>query len=604
MCGIIGIVHKDAPNYEASARAMLSCIAHRGPDGDGVYAFPGAILGHRRLSIIDLSTGAQPMFSPDKKVAITFNGEIYGYKEIKKELDYPFQTTSDTEVILALYKKYGQDFTKHLPGMFAFAIWDDTDQTLIASRDRFGEKPFYYAFGKNKELIFASEIKAILASGLITPEIDPDSIAHYLHKLYVHPQKTIYKNIFTLPPAHTLKYKNNVLTIERYWNIPEPDQKITLEQALPKFKELLRDAVKKQLVADVPVGAFLSGGLDSTTVVSLATEFTKKIKTFSFGYEGTKNELSFARLAAEQYNTEHYELHDKDHNIAELILKMADIYDEPFADSSNVSTYLISKLTREHSTVVLSGDGGDELLGGYGWYKPLLTMNDDKAFDSKAKMLLLQIAGRVAMKLNLKNKVSIITEARRLYYKNNFDSVLKAHRASNVYFKESELKKILKKGTLRLVPPSFELKNNVEDALRDDIEDYMPGDILVKTDRASMANSLELRAPFLDVPFAEFVMSLPYTLKLTADEDKILLRRAFEKAWPEAIQKRNKLGFGAPVSIWLKKKEVQDLVTEYLLNKNKKIYSYISYDAVEKYIIKNDYKTWVLLSLSIWLEKH
>ncbi len=604
MCGIIGIVHTNAPSYEANARAMLSCIAHRGPDGDGVHAFSNALLGHRRLSIIDLSTGAQPMFSPDKKVAVTFNGEIYGYKEIKENLDYPFQTTSDTEVILALYKKHGQDFTKHLPGMFAFAVWDEEKQTLIASRDRFGEKPFYYAFGKNKEFIFASEIKAILASGLITPEIDPDSIAHYLHKLYVHPKKTIYKNIHTLPPAHTLIYKNNSLTIERYWNMPEINTSITLEQALPKFKELLRNAIKKQLVADVPVGAFLSGGLDSTTVVALATEFTKKIKTFSFGYEGTKNELSFARLAAEKYKTEHFELHDRDHNIADLIVKMADIYDEPFADSSNVSTYLISKLTREHSTVVLSGDGGDELLGGYGWYKPLLTMNDSKPFDSTAKMLLLRIAGRIAMKLNLKNKVSIITDARRLYYKKNFDSVLEAHRASNVYFKESELKKILKKGTLQLTPPSFKLKNTVEDALHDDIEDYMPGDILVKTDRASMANSLELRAPFLDVPFAEFVMSLPYTLKLNTEEDKILLRRAFEETWPEEIQKRSKLGFGAPVSIWLKKKEVQDLISEYLVNKDKKIYSYISYDAAKKYVAKNDYKTWVLLTLSIWLEKH
>ena len=604
MCGIIGLIHPQASKYEPSARAMLSCLAHRGPDGDGLHVFNQAILGHRRLSIIDLSTGAQPMFNHDKSVAITFNGEIYGYQDIKKETSYPYQTSSDTEIILALYEKHGKDFTKHLPGMFAFGIWDEKDQSLIASRDRFGEKPFYYAFGKNKEFIFASEIKSILASGLITPEIDPDSIAHYLHKLYVHPTKTIYKNVFTLPPAHSLFYKDGKIDIKRYWNIPTPDSKLTLEQALPEFKRLLRSAVQKQLVADVPVGAFLSGGLDSSTVVSIATEFTKKMKTFAFGYEGTKNELSFAKLAAEKYGTEHYELHDKDHNIADLIVKMADIYDEPFGDSSNISTYLISKLTREHSTVVLSGDGGDELLGGYGWYKPLLTMNEDRAFDGIAKMHLLRIAGRIAMKLNLKNKVNIITEARRLLYKNSFDSVLEAHRASNVYFKEKELSKLLNKGKLELSKPSFALTNTVEDALHDDIEDYMPGDILVKTDRASMANSLELRAPFLDIPFAEFVLSLPHTLKLNTKEDKKILRKAFSTDWPEEIQKRNKLGFGAPINIWLQKDEVKNLVKEYLCDKDKKIYSYISFDASEKYVKKNDYKTWVLLTLSIWLEKH
>lgn len=604
MCGIIGLIHTEAPKYEENARTMISTLSHRGPDGDGISIFPKAILGHRRLAIVDLANGAQPMFNREKDTAITFNGEIFGYKDIKKNLKYDFQTNSDTEVILALYKTYGEDFTKHLPGQFAFAIWDEKKQTLIASRDRFGEKPFYYAIGENGEFLFASEIKALISSKLIKPEIDPDSIAHYLHKLYVHPTKTIYKNVFTLPPAHTLFYKDGKFTIKRYWNLPETNESITLSEAIPKFKKLLEDAVRKQLVADVPVGAFLSGGLDSTTVVSIASKMTNKIKTFAFGYEGTKNELSFAKLAAEKYKTQHHELHDKDHNIADLILKMADIYDEPFADSSNISTYLISKLTRNHTTVVLSGDGGDELLGGYGWYKPLVNVNDKKLFDSKAKMMLLRIAGRLAMRLNAKNKVSIITEARRLFYKENFDNVLEAHRASNVFFKNKELEKILLKGELKSHKPSFKTKNTVNDAMLDDVEDYMPGDILVKTDRASMANSLELRAPFLDVPFAEFALSLPYSLKLNTKEDKIILRKAFSESWPEEIQKRNKLGFGAPIDIWIKKKEVQDLIDIYLNNKNKKIYEYISFENSQKYIKKNDYKTWILLTLSIWLEKH
>lgn len=584
MCGILGIVTTN-PEKERIARTMAQSIAYRGPDAQGFENFSHCVLGHCRLSIVDLSTGAQPMSSKD--TCLTFNGEIYGYKEIKKGLDYPFRTTSDTEVILALYEKYGTDLTPHLPGMFAFAIWDEKKQTLFAARDRFGEKPFYYAHGKNGEFIFSSEIKAILASGLIEPEIDPDSVSHYLRKLYVHPYKTIYKNIHTLPPAHSLTYTDGKTEIKKYWHLPEIRNDISLEDALPEFKRLLTHAVEKQLVADVPVGAFLSGGLDSTTIVGLASQFTKKIKTFSFGFEGTKNELGFAKIASDAFQTEHYELHDHHYNIADLIMKMTTVYDEPFADSSNISTYLVSKLASEHVKVALTGDGGDELLGGYGWYKSLIGIKDKKLFDSHAKSLLFKVLAKGAMRLNLKNKVDIISESRRLHYSLNYPDTISAHRSSNVYFKENILAHT----------PDFKLLDTVDDALRDDIEDYMPGDILVKIDRASMAHSLELRSPFLDVPFAEFAASLPFSLKVNKDEDKILLRRAFTDIWPEEIRKRGKLGFGAPVSLWLKKPEVQALVREYLGDRNKKIYLYVSPD-----IKHSDYKTWILLTLSLWLE--
>ncbi len=586
MCGILGIVTTN-PEKERIARTMAQSIAYRGPDAKGFENFTHCILGHCRLSIVDLSTGAQPMFNHTGDVALTFNGEIYGYKDIKNKLSYPFKTTSDTEVILALYEKYGSDLTPHLPGMFAFAIWDEKKQTLFAARDRFGEKPFYYAHGKNGEFIFSSEIKAILASGLVDPEIDPDSVSHYLRKLYVHPYKTIYKNIHTLPPAHSLVYQDGKTEIKKYWHLPEVRNDISLEDALPEFKRLLTHAVEKQLVADVPVGAFLSGGLDSTTIVGLASQFTKKIKTFSFGFEGTKNELGFAKMASDAFQTEHYELHDHQHNIADLIMKMTTVYDEPFADSSNISTYLVSELAAQHVKVALTGDGGDELLGGYGWYKSLIGIKNKKPFDSHAKSLLFKVLAKGAMRLNLKNKVDIISESRRLHYSLNYSDIISAHRSSNVYFKENILPHT----------PDFKILDTVDDALRDDIEDYMPGDILVKIDRASMAHSLELRSPFLDVPFAEFAASLPFSLKLNKDEDKILLRKAFADMWPEEIRKRGKLGFGAPVSLWLKKPEVQALVREYLGDKNKKIYQYVSPD-----IKHSDYKTWILLTLSLWLE--
>jgi asparagine synthase (glutamine-hydrolysing) len=606
MCGITGIISNDSNKYKNQANKMLDAIIHRGPDGSGIVTFPKAILGHRRLSIIDLSTGNQPMYNNDQSVALVFNGEIYGYQNIKENLpNYKFKTSSDTETILALYETYGQKFLDRLPGMFSFALWDNRTNSLLAARDRFGEKPFYYAIGKNGEFIFASEIKAILASGLIEPILDEESLAHYLHKLYVHPTKTIYKNVFTLPPAHALILKDGKYNISRYWNLPNLNEKISLDEALPKFKELFENAVKKQLVADVPVGAFLSGGLDSTTVVALASKFSPKIKTFSFGYEGTKNELPFAKLASEQYKTDHFELHDKDNNIAELLIKMADVYDEPFADSSNISTYLISKLTRNHVTVVLTGDGGDELLGGYyGWYRSLITMTDNDLKSFPGKVLIMKIMSQILLRTNYRNKARLITRTRGLYYRNKFKTVLDAHKASNVYFTEKEISKLGINCKITKTKPSWITNNTVDDAMKNDIENYMPGDILVKIDRASMANSIELRAPFLDVPFAEFALSLPFRLKIDENEEKLIMRRAFSDLWPEAIRKRSKIGFGAPTKIWMKKPDVIKLMELYLNDKNKKIFKYISFENSRKYINSNDYKAWILLTLSIWMEKH
>lgn len=606
MCGITGIIAKKAVNYTEAAQSMTDALSHRGPDGGALATFENAIIGHRRLSIIDLSTGNQPMYNSSRSLALVFNGEIYGYQDIKNKMpDYNFRTTSDTEVIIALYEKYGENFLNKLPGMFAFGIWDDNKQTLIAARDRFGEKPFYYAIGPNGEFIFASEIKSILKSNLIKPVISKSSIAHYLNKIYIHPSETIYENIYTLPPAHMLTYKDGKITISRYWNLPDINESITLDEAVTKFKYLLEQAVKKQLVADVPVGAFLSGGLDSTTVVGIASKLSPKIKTFSFGYEGTKNELSFAKMAADKYQTEHYELHDKDNDIASMLLEMSNVYDEPLADSSTISTYLISKLTRKHVTVVLTGDGGDELLGGYyGWYRSILAMSDKDLKSYPGKTILMRIASQLALRFNYSNKAQLISRTRGLYYRNKYKNTIDAHRASNIYFKESEIRKLGLKSSILKPEISWKRLNTVDDAMRLDIEDYMPGDILVKIDRASMANSIELRAPFLDVELAEFAISLPYTLKIDEKEEKIVMRRAFEEMWPEQIRKRSKLGFGAPVKIWLRKPKVSALLDEYLNDSNKKIFKYISYKESRKYIKAKDYKAWILLNLSIWMEKH
>lgn len=607
MCGIIGIVTKEAKSTETDnrIRTMMESIKYRGPDEKGIYAFSNCILGHNRLSIVDLSSGQQPMLTPNKNLGIVFNGEIYGYKDIKKTLtDYKFNNNSDTEVILALYEKYGENLLDKMPGMFAFAIWDKNKQELFCARDRFGEKPFYYAYGRNNELIFASEIKAILASKLIEPKIDTSSVAHYLKHLYVNPYKTIYSNIYTLPPAHALKYSNKKTTVWRYWSPDAIDEKISLEEAVVKFKKLFSKAVESQLVADVPIGAFLSGGLDSSSVVAIASHYSKKLKTLSFRFKDGFNELPFAREIAKRYGTEHIELHDKDHDIASLILKMKDVYDEPFADSSNISTFLISEQASKHVKVVLTGDGGDELLGGYGaWYKPFLyasSMKKDLRPWIKTMMPYL-IRAFYRARLPYKKVLGEIYAGVEL--KSKFASVIEAHEAQNTYFTEEELDSLfIEKVKVDKYKPYWKSTNSLDDVLRMDIDNYMPGDILVKVDRASMTNSIELRAPFLDKDFASFCLSLPYTLKINKKIEKIVLRKALSEFLPDSIKKREKHGFGAQVDKWLKLPAVDKLKGDFLENSNSKIFKLLSYEATQKISAKNNYQTWALLVLAIWME--
>lgn len=602
MCGIAGIVADNAAEYESTVKRMTDAIAHRGPDGDGHYAYGRCVLGHRRLSIVDLDGGWQPMFNHNKSIGIVFNGEIYGYKKLRQETHYNYQNDSDTELLIALYEQQGKAMMKSLPGMFAFSIWDDAKQTLFCARDRFGEKPFYYAMGKGGEFVYSSEIKAILASGLVEPVLDRDSLAHYLKHLYIHPHKTIYKNIFTLPPAHTLEYipQTKKITTERYWHLPEIGSPQKLADVTEQFTFLLDEAVKKQLVADVPVGAFLSGGLDSSTIVALAAKYKQGLKTISFGFGDSIDELPFAREIAQKYNTHHIELQQQEADIADLLLKMQDIYDEPFADSSNIPTYLISKLAKEHLTVILTGDAGDELLGGYGSYKILLEM-------MKGGKTPQAIIPAIKFGLKISRKLGLGIDAKKYeagIRNTQFGSLLNAHTQHNTYFSDSEIAAIGLKGKAAKPPFSFKPNNTPDDGMRADIEDYMPGDILVKTDRAAMASSVELRAPFLDVDFAEYCIALPYTLKVSGTSDKILLREAMGQLWTDSIRKRSKQGFGAPVNKWLQIPAVQELKKQYLYNKNNKMYSLLDYNNCCRYFEKNNYHTWILLTLAIWVEKH
>lgn len=608
MCGIAGIVAEGATTYQNVADSMVRALAHRGPDDRGICQFDRCALAHARLSIVDLATGHQPMFSPNRQTAVVFNGEIYGYHALRSSLrDYPFQTTSDTEVILALYERHGRRCLDHLPGMFAFAIWDERKHTLFAARDRFGEKPFYYAFGRGGELVFGSEIKAILASGLIDPVIDVTSVAHYLKYLYVHPEKTIYKNVFTLPPAHFLLYADGHLTVERYWDFPKTTNNIGLSDAVERFQHLLSAAVQKQLIADVPVGAFLSGGLDSSTVVAVASEHKRKLRTFSFGFEDAVSELPFANEIAQRYGTDHSELTARNVDIAELLLLMRDIYDEPFADSSNIPTYLISKLARKHLKVVLTGDGADELLGGYGWwYLPLHFMTEAGAARS-LELWTVRVIARILERARCRKALAWRWRATGMEASRRFATAIEAHEARPTYFSDAELSDLFVSGyspdTQRRTY-SWTPTNTVNDGMMMDLENYMAGDILVKTDRASMANGLELRAPFLDVDLASFCISLPSSLKIRNGQDKYILRKAYGAAWTKTIRARGKQGFGAPVDRWLTRPSVQALKHECLGNAGSKIFSLLRYPEIQKIIQKDNYQTWTLLVLALWMERH
>jgi len=602
MCGIAGIIGAGQLDAQASRlQSMVRSLAHRGPDGSGIDAFPGAVLGHTRLTIVDLSSGGQPMRDRSGTRSIVFNGEIYGFRDIRSRLDYPFRTTSDTEVILALYDAYGVEMLNHLPGMFAFAIWDDERRLLFAARDRFGEKPFYYAQASSGEFVFASEIKAVLASGTIPLEIDRASLSHLLNRLYVPVGKSIYAAIRSLRPGHALTVHDGALDVWRYWDPPRAREAIGVGEAAEEFERLFRQAVSRQLVADVEVGAFLSGGLDSSTVVSVASEFAPGIRTFSFGFTEGPSETAYAREVATRCRTEHVELFDSERNVPEVVERMAGVYDEPFADSSAVPTYMISRLAAKHLKVVLTGDGGDELLGGYPWYRDVwhhTTLKGNPRWLNTALYQVLRLSRRLLRGGHRRH-------GRRLEAFNRYragQSPADVHRRLLDFVTPQELAEA---GFALELEESQPGADALDAAMRTDLADYMAGDILVKTDRASMANGLELRAPFLDVDLASFCLTLPSRMKFDGRADKVLLRRAMSHRWPRSVRLRGKQGFAAPVTSWLKRPEFAELKAAYLGGRAaERVRGLVGDRLVDRIVSEDSDRTWALLVLSIWLAGH
>ena len=598
MCGISAIV---GGSDLAAMERMVSVLGHRGPDAQASVRIGPHAFGHTRLSIIDLECGAQPMADPSGRYTITFNGEIYNYAELRDELQRSgatFLTHSDTEVVLAAYGRWGEAALDRFRGMFAFAIWDAADGVLFAARDLFGEKPLYYA-SPSGHLVLASEIKAIVASGLVSDTVDFAAVDAFLAFGYVPPTMSIYRDIRPLPPAHWLRWDGRELTLERYWRPSLQPRRIGLEEAGETLRTLLRQAVRRQMIADVPVGAFLSGGLDSTSIVAfMQGQNPQPVKTFAVGFGEEINELPYARAVARRYGTDHHEVDLGAPPVAELLETMAAVYDEPFADSSAIPTYLISKFARRFVKVVLSGDGGDEMLGGYQWY-PMLALSEEVG-GSRAEWIILRAISRALRERAgglYRRSVAVGLSARwpDMWKRAAMNQVYLADRRRRELWGDGRAPR--DNGVADVAPDTVEGLNR---AFYFDLTTYLPGDILVKVDRASMAHGLETRAPFLDRDLAEFALSLPPSLKADSrGRTKIVLRQACERDWPEEVRTRPKQGFGAPYARWLDKPDVQALVAR-VFRAGGPLRALLP--GIPASPRPRSYETWMFLTLGLWLE--
>lgn len=552
MCGIAAFIPKahDQPLADAIPvlHRMVETLRFRGPDEQHVADVGGALLGHTRLSIIDLCTGSQPQFNEDGTVAVILNGEIYNYRELRRELEaagHRFKSSSDTEVIAHLYEDDGEELFTRLNGMFAIAVWDRRRQKLIAGRDRLGEKPLIYC-ESGDGLVLASEVKALLAFPGIPRDIDPEAVALYFASTYVPAPLTIFSRIRKLLPAHLLVYENGTLRIREYWR-PQPAPAVSrrVEELIEEFRALFADAVRLRMIADVPLGVFLSGGIDSSAVAAqMAKADQGPVRTFTVGFGDEVDERPYARMVADRYRTEHKELFVQA-NLLEEFERIYGYMDEPFGDSSIVPTYLVSRAARQHVKVVLTGDGGDELFAGYPMY-----LDQKYRSGSRVKTAATRWANRVALQLfNHDFVASTIPRSPRAF--------ASWHDARSV-FRDGELQDVL------TAPASGEeffrnraqhwlAADSLTTAYMYDVAFYLPDDLLKKVDMASMRTSLECRAPFLDHRLVEWALNVPPALKLERDQLKSLLRRAVADLLPPEIINRSKQGFGAPVGSWLRK---------------------------------------------------
>lgn len=607
MCGIAGFNWGD----KSLVKSMLNLLIHRGPDDSGSYTDKYVSLGNRRLSIIDLSKkGKQPISNENDTLWIVFNGEIYNFEELRNELQkkgHKFKSDTDTEVIIHSYEEYGRKCVEKFNGMFAFAIWDSKKRELFLARDRLGIKPLFY-YMKDKKFIFASEIKSILEARIKTM-IDDKSLYFYLTYGYTPRNKSIFKNIYKLEAGCTLLLKDFNINIERYWKI---DFSKTIDRNedyfIKKIREHLDLSVKRRLIADVPVGAFLSGGIDSSAIVASIKKYKDDLKTFSISFDYEQfDESRYARLVSEKFQTEHYNLSFGPEDVIKLIPKLIKHYDEPFGDPSMVPTYLVSKIARKHVTVSLSGDGGDESFLGYDRYKQYKIIN----YQNYIPKIVLKstINSFINLSSNLTNNSRLQKIRRYLEFNALRDyqqySELRSTFSSDVretlFLKNYNFYDYYKK--------FFNYRTYLENISNTDVNTYLVDDILTKLDRSSMFVSLEGRVPFMDHTFIEFSSKIPMSLKLKGMKSKYILKKSLIGILPKSIIYRKKQGFTFPLESYIRK-ELKYLIKDNLSEKSE-LHKYVDKEYINQ-LLKLHYNKeknytnglWVIFILKMWLDQY
>ena len=564
MCGIAGFISKtEGRDTERALKldAMCRVITHRGPDEQGTAIEGRAAMGMRRLSIIDLATGQQPIFNGDRTRLIVFNGEIYNYRELKKDLEgrgHKFCTNSDTEAIIHAYDEFGEDCLRLLRGMFAFAIWDTVEQSLFIARDRVGKKPLFYTITAGGEFVFGSELKVLLEHGGVEREIDAGALDAYLTFGYVPEELCIFKGVNKLEPGHFLIYKDGQVRSEQYWDFDYAGETLTdsEEEISGTLLDKLRDAVNVRLISEVPLGAFLSGGVDSSAVVGLMSQIMDQpVKTFTIGFnEDSYSELKYARVAARHFGTDHHEF-ILTPDFVNVVDDLVWHFDEPFADSSALPTYMVSKLAREHVTVVLSGDGGDELFAGYTRYVTDQNRSGLEKLPRSIRQNLIRPLSEAlphgARGKNYLFNISLDAAGRYIDSISHFNGP----RKRKLYATETRNKMngSFARGEklYRQIAGFAATDDAVENLLYLDSKTYLPSDILTKVDRMSMASSLEARSPLLDHKLIEYVTRIPSRMKLKGSETKAIFKQAVRDIVPHEILYREKQGFGVPINEWI-----------------------------------------------------
>lgn len=620
MCGIAGRVNfrSGAPVEAAQIASMCALIGHRGPDGQGVHCDGAVGFGHRRLAIIDLSpSGRQPMLTDDGDVVITFNGEIYNFQPLRHELEqrgHRFRSHSDTEVILAAYREYGDACVERLAGMFAFAVWDAPRRRLLIARDRLGKKPLHYRLDRDG-VAFASEPKAFLADPGFVPAVNLQAVADYLNFQYVPAPLSAFTGVEKLPPAHTLVIENGNVTIRRYWRLSFAPQRPALsdDQAEDELGEHMQRAVRRRLISDVPLGAFLSGGIDSGLIVSYMAEcLDSPVRTFSIGFpEEEFNELPAARLVAEKYGTRHEQFVVRP-RAAELLPQIVWHYGEPYADSSALPTYILSELTRRHVTVALNGDAGDENFAGYSRYLAVMLSSRLDRIPRAARRALAgaaaAVSGLVPSALFQRGarfaaRLADTPERRYAALVMHFDPAMKRRLCTPAFLEATAEHGY---SYLEQAFAASDAPTPLERALHADVQTYLPEDLLVKVDIATMAHGLEGRSPFLDHELMTFVATLPARFKVRGGEKKFLLRRLARRRLPPQLVQLPKKGFGVPIDSWLRQ-DLRETLRDALFDGRLAARGYFDMRVVQELFDQHasgrfawHYQLWNLLMLELW----